>query len=121
MGIAHHNDARPGAGGERCCGLDGDLRPDAVRIADRQRNGPRPRRCHSGSANRVSNRELSQTTMRSAIFAELPLSLNLSRYRPVAYTSVTPSCMIRTTKKEVSLRTSSPLCDEIHGRPRKCR
>ena len=42
-----------------------DLRPDAVRIANGQRNGGRR---HNGSASSVSMRELSHTTVRSFSF-----------------------------------------------------
>ena len=44
--------------------LNGDFRSDTVRLADRQRND-----AHSGMANSVLMRELSQTTMRSLSLA----------------------------------------------------
>lgn len=50
----------------------GNFRSNAVRIADRRRDDRPSDARHSGSANKVSIRELSQTTIRSASFGVWP-------------------------------------------------
>jgi len=63
--VANQNDRRPTLTHKFSGRLYRDLRPDAIRIADGQRNGGRG---HNGSASSVSMRELSQTTVRSFSF-----------------------------------------------------
>lgn len=63
--VADQNHRRPTLAHQFGGRLDRDLRPDAVRIADGQRNGGRD---HNGNAISVSMRELSQTTVRSFSF-----------------------------------------------------
>jgi hypothetical protein len=63
--VANHNHRRTTLARQPGGGLDRDLRPDAVRIADGQRNAGRD---HNGNAISVSTRELSQTTVRSFSF-----------------------------------------------------
>jgi hypothetical protein len=64
--IADEHDARGAGKRGSARGLDRELRADSVRVADRERDRRRLRHAQSGSANSVSIRELSQTTIRSA-------------------------------------------------------
>ena len=72
--IPDQDDAQVGIVAQVGRRLHRDLRADAIGIADRQRDGL-GMYAHSGSANRVSKRELSQTTIRSLSFGAPPLSL----------------------------------------------
>ena len=73
MLVADQDDADVGIAAHLACRLDGDLRADAVRIADRERDRfPAP--AHNGNASNVSMRELSQITIRSRIFGAPPFT-----------------------------------------------
>ena len=63
--VANQNDRRATLTRKFGGRLYRDLRPDAVRIANGQRNGGSR---HNGSASSVSMRELSHTTVRSFSF-----------------------------------------------------
>lgn len=75
--IADENEAGH-ARGARKSGFDRYLRPDPVWIADGERDSGR-RALQSGNASKVSTRELSHTTMRSASLALSPRTLYRSR------------------------------------------
>src|SRR5215471_2067464 len=72
--VSDQDHANAGVAEQRSRGLDRDFRTDPIGIADRQRDRLEAVR-HSGSASRVSKRELSQTTIRSRSLGVVPFSL----------------------------------------------